>query len=204
MTPACAALLTFVATAAYAVLHSWLASLSAKARIRRLAGVTGDRFYRLGYNVIGAFTLLPVLAIPALQPGPVLYVVPSPASWLFLAGQATAVIVVVAGLLQTDVWHFLGLRQVIEAPGDRPARFVATGLYRHVRHPLYSAGLAFLWLTPLMTTTLIVLFASLSLYLYVGSLLEERRLQVEFGQAYVDYQQRVPRLVPRLWPHRAG
>jgi protein-S-isoprenylcysteine O-methyltransferase Ste14 len=48
------------------------------------------------------------------------------------------------------------------------------------------------------------LFASLSLYLYVGSLLEERRLQLEFGQAYVDYQQRVPRLVPRLWPHRAG
>ena len=204
VTPAFAALLTLVATAAYAALHSWLASLPAKARIRRLAGASGERFYRLGYNVIGALTLLPLLAIPAIQPGPVLYVVPSPVSWLFLAGQATAVIVVVAVLLQTDVWHFLGLRQVAEDSGDRPARFVTSGLYRYVRHPLYSAALAFLWLTPWMTTTLIVLYAGLSLYLYVGSLFEERRLQVEFGQAYVDYQQRVPRLVPRLWPHRGG
>jgi len=204
MTPAVAALLTFVAAAAYAALHSLLASRWAKARVRRLAGATGSRFYRLGYNMIGAITLLPVLAIPAIQPGPVLYVLPRPLSWLFLSGQAAAAVVVLAGLLQTDVWHFLGLRQLTEDSGDRPARFVTSGLYRHVRHPLYSAGLAFLWLTPLMTTTLLVLYAGLSLYLYIGSRFEERRLLVEFGQAYANYQQSVPRLIPRLRPRRIG
>ncbi len=201
MTPAVAALLTFVATAAYAALHSLLASLWAKARARRLAGPAADRIYRLGFNIIGAITLLPVLAIPAIQPGPVLYVVPSPLSWLFVTGQATALIVVVAGLLQTDVWHFLGLRQLAEGPDDRPRRLVITGLYRYVRHPLYSAGLAFLWLTPLMTTTLLVLYAAFSLYLYIGSLFEERRLLLEFGPAYQAYQRKVPRLFPG-WPRR--
>jgi len=202
MTPVFAALLTMVATAAYAALHSLLASLWAKAGVQRLAGATGARFYRLGYNIIGAITLLPVLAIPAIQPGPVLYVVPSPLSWLFLAGQAAAVIVVVAGLLQTDLWHFLGLRQVSEDPEDQSAQIVTTGLYGYVRHPLYSAGLAFLWLTPFMTTSLLVLYAGLSLYLYIGSLFEERRLRLEFGQRYADYQRRVPRLLPRVLPRR--
>jgi protein-S-isoprenylcysteine O-methyltransferase Ste14 len=75
---------------------------------------------------------------------------------------------------------------------------VTTGLYRHVRHPLYTAGLAFLWLSPVMTTTLMALYAGLSVYLYVGSLFEERRLQAEFGPAYAEYQKRVPRLFPRL------
>lgn len=199
MTPLFAALLTLVATAAYAGLHSLLASLWAKAGARRLAGPAAGRFYRLGYNIVGAITLLPVLAIVALEPGPVLYIVPSPLSWLFLAGQAAAVIVVLAGLYQTDVWHFLGLRQLVEPTDQRPAQLVTRGLYRYVRHPLYSAGLAFLWLTPLMTTTMLALVAGLSLYFYVGSLHEERRLRVEFGQAYVDYQRRVPGLIPR--PH---
>ncbi len=204
LTPALAAVFALVATATYAALHSLLATLWAKAAARRLAGRAAGRFYRFGYNVVGAVTLLPVLAIPAIQPGPVLYLVPSPLSWLFLAGQAAAVIVVLAGLSQSDVWHFLGLRQLIEPTEHRPAELVTTGLYRHVRHPLYSAGLAFLWLTPLMTTTLLALVIGFSLYFYIGSRFEERRLQVEFGQAYVDYQRRVPRLVPRLRFRRAG
>jgi protein-S-isoprenylcysteine O-methyltransferase Ste14 len=203
MTPAFAAVLVVLATVAYATLHSLLATLWAKAGARRLAGPAAGRFYRLGYNVVGAVTLLPVLAIPAIQPGPVLYLVPSPLSWLFLAGQVTAVIVVLAGLSHTDVWHFLGLRQLLEPTDQRPAALVTTGLYSYVRHPLYSAGLAFLWLTPLMTVTLLFLVVGLSLYFYVGSRFEERRLQTEFGQAYVDYQRRVPRLVPRLRLRRA-
>jgi protein-S-isoprenylcysteine O-methyltransferase Ste14 len=42
------------------------------------------------------------------------------------------------------------------------------------------------------------LYAALTAYLYLGSLFEERRLRVEFGEAYADYQRRVPRMIPRL------
>jgi protein-S-isoprenylcysteine O-methyltransferase Ste14 len=35
-----------------------------------------------------------------------------------------------------------------------------------------------------------------TLYFTLGSLLEERRLEVTFGQAYRDYRQRVPWLIP--------
>jgi methanethiol S-methyltransferase len=190
--------LALAGVAAYSTVHSLLASLRAKAAARRLLGPVSDRAYRLFFNILGIVTFLPVLVVPVVFPGRRLYLVPWPWSGLMMAGQLAAVLVVAIGLLQTGVWHFLGLRQLSAPFETRPATLVTTGLYRHVRHPLYTAGLAFLWLTPIMTTTLMALYAGLSVYLYVGSLFEERRLRAEFGPAYAEYQKRVPRLFPRL------
>ena len=188
-----------MAVALYGVLHSWLASLSAKRLARRLFGPSADRLYRLAYNVVGAITLLPLLAFTAWQPGRPLYSLPTPLSWLFLAGQAAALVVIGLGLLQTGPSHFLGVRQLLEPardPTENTPRLTTGGLYRYVRHPLYGAGFVFLWLTPVMTSTLLALYLGLSLYLYIGSLFEERRLLLEFGAAYQAYQRKVPRLFP--------
>jgi protein-S-isoprenylcysteine O-methyltransferase Ste14 len=57
-------------------------------------------------------------------------------------------------------------------------------------------------MTPVMTSTLFALYLGLSLYLYIGSLFEERRFLLEFGAAYQAYQQKVPRLFPG-WPRRS-
>jgi protein-S-isoprenylcysteine O-methyltransferase Ste14 len=192
-----------LAVAVYAALHSLLASLAAKARARAAFGPVADRVYRLAFNLVAGLTLLPVLAIPAIQPGRTLYIVPWPWSALMLAGQAAAALVLLAGLAQTDPWHFLGFRQLVDSGNTAPARLVTTGLYRYVRHPLYTAGAVFIWLTPILTTTLLALLASFTAYLYIGSVFEERRLRAEFGDAYSDYQRRVPRLIPRLRPPRS-
>jgi protein-S-isoprenylcysteine O-methyltransferase Ste14 len=154
--------------------------------------------YRLGFNVVGILTLIPVLAIPVFEPGRPLYAVSMPWAGILVAGQIGAAIVVLIGISQTDPWHFLGVRQWTEGESGRPATLVTTGLYRYVRHPLYTAGAAFLWLTPIMTMTLLALYAAFTAYLYLGSLHEERRLRAEFGEAYTDYQRRVPRMIPRL------
>ena len=180
----------------YGAFHSLLASPPAKAAARRWLGIPGTRLYRLAYNLIATATLLPVLAVPAAYPGSTLYRLEPP--WLLaaLACQLAALLLLAIGLLQSDVWHFLGLRQLVESePGEPPALMVK-GLYRWARHPLYTAGLIFLWLTPLMTTSLLALNLGLSLYILIGSVFEERRLLAEFGPAYADYQQRVPRLIP--------
>ncbi len=44
----------------------------------------------------------------------------------------------------------------------------------------------------------------LTAYILIGSAIEKRRLLTEFGQAYMDYKDRVPRLVPRPWQRIAG
>jgi protein-S-isoprenylcysteine O-methyltransferase Ste14 len=200
MTSESAALLTLLAVAAYGALHSLLASRWAKARARSHLGPASGRLYRLAYNLIGGLTLLPVLAIPARFPGRLLVRVPWPWSGLMLAVQAGALLVILLGVRQTGIGSFLGLRQLLEGSPDDHAPLVVTGLYRWVRHPLYTAGLVFLWLSPIMTTSTLALVAGLSAYIYIGSFFEERRLAAHFGQVYRDYQRRVPRLLPRPRP----
>jgi len=189
--------LTFIAVAVYGALHSLLASNSVKQLSRRAFGQTSDRFYRLFFNIVGGLTFLPVLAIAALDPGQTLYQLTRPWVLLTSAGQALAAIVLLLGLLQTDSLHFLGLRQISHPEASGPSKLVINGLYCHVRHPLYTAGLLFIWLTPVMTTSVLALNLGLTLYIIVGSIFEERRLVGEFGQAYIDYQHRIPRLIPR-------
>ena len=190
--------------ALYAILHSWLASQRMKDWTRRSFGPTTDRWYRFAYNLVGAVTLLPFLPMLVWLPDKVLYTLSPPWLWLALLGQLIAAAGILYGLWQTNVWHFLGLCQLFDIPLDgredcRPP-LVVFGLYRWVRHPLYFWGLVLIWLTPQMTVNRLALFASFSVYLYVGTFFEERRLVAEFGDDYRAYQRQVPRMIPWRGP----
>ncbi|MCL4297807.1 MAG: isoprenylcysteine carboxylmethyltransferase family protein [Anaerolineae bacterium] len=181
---------------AYAVLHSLLAALPVKNRARRVFGAGVERWYRLVYNIIGGATLLPLFPLLVWLPTQTLYIVPAPWSWLMVGGQLLALAGLAVALLQTGLFHFLGLAQLV---ADRPAEsgtLNVGGFYGWVRHPLYFFSLLFLWLTPAMTANLLTVYLLFTLYFYLGSFFEERRLIAEFGSAYRDYQQRVPRLLP--------
>jgi len=189
----------------YALIHSWTASQSFKDWVRRRAGPAGDRWYRLAYNLVSGILLLPFLPMLLWLPDQVLYTVGPPWRRLLLLGQAAALAGIAYGIWLTDPWHFLGLRQLNPtADPDDPARateqphLVVAGPYRWVRHPLYFFGLAVIWLIPQMTVNRLVLALVFSLYLYVGTFFEERRLLREFGAEYRAYQRRVPRLLPRV------
>lgn len=184
----------------YAVLHSAMAHQTAKDMLSEWLGWAYERYYRLFYNSISIITLMPILAIPIFQPGLTIYRIPGVLLVLTTPIQLLAVLVVIAGLLQTDPLSFIGFRQLMVGSTHAQHETLTTsGLYRYVRHPLYTAGLVFLWLTPVMTTTVLALNLTLSAYLYIGSILEEQRLVDRFGEEYLEYQQRVPRLFPR-WP----
>ena len=115
-------LATLLAVAAYGALHSLLATVWVKRRAATALGSSGRRLYRVSYNLIALLTLLPVLAVPALQPGLTLYRLSWPWAALALAGQGVALFFLALGLLQTDPWHFLGIRQLLlEADRELPA-----------------------------------------------------------------------------------
>jgi protein-S-isoprenylcysteine O-methyltransferase Ste14 len=178
--------------------HSLLASLATKTRVRKWFGPGSDRWYRLAYNMFGILTFLPILGLLAMDPGQSLYVIPAPWSYLALAGQLLAVVALGIGLLQTGAWSFLGIEQLLVNSPESEAQMVSGGLYRWVRHPLYTAGLVFIWLTPVMTVNLLVLNLGLTIYLVVGAIYEERKLVRECGEAYLEYQEEVPMLIPGM------
>ena len=190
--------LVFVAVLLYGLIHSVLASHRAKATARRWFGSAAERWYRLVYNLFGAASLLPMLALPALLPDASLYAIPAP--WLYLTTgiQILAVLALAVGVLQTGVWEFLGFRQLAGAEEADEHQLVVNGLYHWVRHPLYSAGIVFIWLIPVMTRNLLALNLGLTVYLIVGAMFEERKLVREYGAAYRDYKRSTPMFVPGI------
>ena len=187
---------TLVAMALYGLVHSLLASQSVKRKLRDVFGKSADRWYRLIYNLIAVVTLLPILAMPVLVPGRHLYTISPPWLWLTLLLQAIAGIAILAGLLQTSLSDFLGIAQPFGRPSGQD-ELVTDGLYRWVRHPLYTAGLVIIWLVPRMTTTLLALNLGITAYLFIGSIFEERKLVDEYGEEYERYRRNVPRMIPR-------
>lgn len=183
---------------AWGFMHSLLASLKTKAWFRQKLGDFGMRFYRLGYNVFSLVSFLPVPWLMVMFPDRILYQIREPWLYLTLTGQILSMLMLVVGVLQTDVIAFIGIRQLFES-GEPEARIVVGGLYRWVRHPLYTAGLLFIWLTPVMSQNEAIVFSVLTIYIIVGAYYEERKLRREFGRAYSDYQAITPMFIPGLY-----
>jgi len=178
-------------------IHSLLASQAAKDLARRWFGDMAERGYRLGYNLFSILSFLPVLMLVVVLPDRMLYSIPFPWLVLTLAIQAAALLALLIGVRQTGLSSFLGFGQLLERRAEGQAAMIVDGLYRWVRHPLYTAGLVFIWLLPVMTLNILALNIGSSAYLVIGALFEERRLVREFGQAYITYRQQTPMLIPR-------
>ena len=194
--------LVLVAVLVYGLVHSLLAGLRAKTLAWRYFGGLSDRFYRLVYNLIAVVSLLPMLALPALLPDHTLYSIPFPWTLLNIVLQGLALLALGVGLIQTGVWSFLGLRQLLVRREVEKSELAIKGMYRWVRHPIYTAGLAFIWFTPLMTVNVLALNLGLTIYIVVGAYVEERKLMLEFGEAYQYYRRHTPMLFPHVIPSR--
>ena len=182
----------------WGLVHSVMAALIFRAKLTNWLGAKTMRFYRLFFNIFSVITLLPVLWLAKVFPASTLYSVPKPWLYLMLFGQVLAAIGEVVGLSQTDVWEFAGLRQIISPRVEGESRLVVKGLYKYMRHPLYTFGLLFVWLTPVMTANMLVLYISLTAYTIIGAHFEERKLLREFGEDYAVYKKNTPMLVPKV------
>jgi protein-S-isoprenylcysteine O-methyltransferase Ste14 len=181
----------------WGLLHSLFASHKAKELARRAFDGRVNRVYRLAYNVFAGASFLPVLLVMFIVPDRTLYIVQFPWSGLMILGEFLAVIVLIAGFLQSRPLEFLGIRQ-FSSMIEEPSQLTTEGLYHYVRHPLYSAGLVFIWLMPLMTVNVLTINISLTVYVITGAYFEERRLRHDFGQDYTDYMATTPMFIPFL------
>jgi len=184
------------AIAIWGIIHSLLASIAVKDIFRRKLGAGFMRLYRLGYNIFSVLSFLPVLYLMSALPDRPLYSVPEPWSVLMLAGQGLAALLLIVGVLQTDTLSFVGLRQVFEE--EKSGQLVTRGLYRYIRHPLYTFGLLLIWLSPGVTLNSLTVYIAATIYTLVGAFFEERKLLREFGQSYADYKRVTPMLIPGL------
>lgn len=182
--------------ALWGIVHSILASLGFKDFLRRRLGNGFMKFYRLLYNLFAVVSFLPILYLLMVLPDQILYQVPPPWSYLMIAGQLISVLLLFAAAAQTDMLAFVGLRQLTAE--QEKSGLVIRGLYRFVRHPLYTFTLLILWLSPSVTLNAFVVYVALTIYVLIGAVFEERKLLREFGQEYASYKSVTPMLIPGL------
>ena len=185
-----------LAVAIWGVFHSLLASTGIKDLFRRAFGSGFIKSYRLLYNVYAVVSVLPVLYLMITLPDAAFYQIPAPYDYVMRVGQGASAFLLLVAVLQTDVFSFVGLRQLVEE--EKPSKLVTGGLYRFVRHPLYTFSLLILWLSPNMSVNSFVVYLASTIYILIGIYFEERKLLREFGQEYDEYRSVTPMLIPGL------
>lgn len=108
------------------------------------------------------------------------------------------------GTKSLDFFDPFGIRAILNhlrGTKTKEMPLIVRGPYRWVRHPLYLFVLVMIWSCPYLTLDRLLFNVLWTVWIYFGALLEERDLVADFGEAYLQYQRKVPMLIPlRIFP----
>lgn len=183
----------------YFALHSLFASLTVKTYVStRLPSLIPA--YRLGFNFIATLLLIPPLWLMYQGQSQTLWTFTGIALWISHAVAVLAIAGFVYSLKFYDGQAFLGLRQLrdkTQSVTDQESLYISP-LHRFVRHPWYTFALMLIWTRP-MDDLLLVTAIMLTLYFFLGSRMEERKLITYHGDIYKSYKSQVPGIIPLPW-----
>lgn len=105
------------------------------------------------------------------------------------------------GLLLLAWTHFhLGKQWSADLEIQQEHKLITSGPYHYVRHPMYTALYSFFIGTALISGNFIIEFLSIFIILIIQTRInrEEKMLQDEFGEAYLDYSKTTGLILPRI------
>lgn len=183
-------------------LHSLLISRSIEGRIKEYTGRKYG-YYRLGYNIFSIISLIPVIYFQFQLDEKVIYAWPWPWNLLKYGMYMIAFLLFYGGFRVYDLQYMLGIKQIqkIRCREEKNnMEFTTKGILGYVRHPWYSGAILLVWAFGDITDVSLISKVVLTVYIIIGTLLEEKKLIAEIGQPYIIYRKRVPMLIP--WKKR--
>lgn len=102
----------------------------------------------------------------------------------------------VKALKSFDPYGSTPIRDHFHKKPRRPQKFSIRGPYLWMRHPLYFFVLLLVWACPDLTLDRLIFNFLWTVWIIVGTVLEEKDLVSVFGGDYRQYQKRVPMLIP--------
>ena len=189
----------------YCWLHSYLISIRFTNCMTRLLK-NYYAFYRFAYVMISIILLVPLIKFTAQLNDPVIVTYGFPLTvvrYVLISG--SLIMFFWAFFLNYDSLSFWGIRQILDFGKTKETvpseKIKKNGLLGIVRHPMYFALIVFLWCQTFRVSDIVV-NTILTLYVLIGTRLEENKLVMEFGDSYIKYQHEVPMLIPfaKIWP----
>jgi protein-S-isoprenylcysteine O-methyltransferase Ste14 len=192
-------LLIFAIFLGYFVLHSVTASLWFKQLVARYCPAVMP-YYRLLFNLLATVTSLPLIYLAWRFPGEPVWQWQGLAFYLVNAIAILALIALVYSIRLYDMEEFMGFRQARGKVKDvhDQEHFRISPFHRYVRHPWYFLILVIIWTRDISANQLLI-YCLVTLYLVIGSRLEERKLIAYHGEVYRAYRRRVAGLFPLPW-----
>ena len=188
-------ILLFVFWSFFFFSHSFLASRISKEFVQKKWRFL-FLYYRIGYNIIAVFSLFLIVYYQGKLPAVSLFKTTVFNKTLGYIGVFLGFLFTILSFKNYSILEFLGFdfKQEIK----QVYTLNTTGLNKYVRHPLYFATLLLVWGYFLLEPTVSILIMNLvvTLYLIIGTKIEERKLVDEFGEKYKDYMNNVPMLLP--------
>lgn len=185
----------------FCIIHSGMISISVTEYLKKKLK-SNYRFYRLFYNVVSLLIIIPIIIYcNSIKAEPFFtwegYLLP--VKYFLLA---LGILLFILGSRHYSLANFFGIAQIKEKTGSKlmneTGKLDSSGIMGLIRHPYYAGVLPLLWSSDLNITALITNLI-LSIYIIVGTLLEERKLVYEFGDEYIQYKQKVSMLIPIKW-----
>ncbi|GMQ31479.1 isoprenylcysteine carboxylmethyltransferase family protein [Algoriphagus confluentis] len=187
-------LLMALSWAAFYTIHSALAASKLK-RILKAKWPNFYKNYRLLYSLLSLVLFFLLLVQASLLPPLLLFPPIQILSHLGYLVATLGVIVLLRSIREISVRKFL-----IESE-PKTNDLIIQGIYSKVRHPLYL-GLLLIFGGYFMVSGTLgagIHLACLMVYLPFGIYFEEQNLLEFFGDAYREYQRKVPAFFPRLF-----
>ena len=186
----------------YGYVHSIFASNRIKIFFKKTFGKL-IAFYRLLFNI---FALTGLYFIWDLAPHPLLqiYKLPPPFDYLVLIPQLISLIGMMWCFKYVCFKEFIGLNQIDRylkneySDNDLDENYTLRieGPYKYSRHPIYFFSIIFLLFRAEMDLFYLTMFIAFTIYFYIGSHYEEKKMVSLFGDDYRNYQQKVPKIFP--------
>lgn len=183
----------------YCVLHSYMISISFTGLMNRLLKKY-FAFYRLFYVIISIILLIPLINYTGQLDNNVIIVYGQYADILRqILSYGSLFMFFWAFFFDYDSLSFFGIRQILSfrktSEANSPGEIKKRGLLGLMRHPMYLALIIYLWCHTFKIADIVV-NTVLTVYIIIGTILEEKKLVLEFGEQYTRYQKEVPMLVP--------
>ncbi len=175
----------------FAVIHSGLATIRCKQWFCD-HGIHDPR-YRLYYTLLSVLmTAIWISFVHQLADSP-LYHADGLVKIVLITLQIAGAVVALAAFQPIDGLAFLGFRA--SAQGTDP--FIVKGIYRYLRHPMYTGVMLILLAMPEQTWNGLNLALAVCAYFMIGARFEEQRMLVAHPE-YAAYRRTVPAFIPGI------